>query len=72
MIGTIRLWKGPWGFIATRAYPQGVFLHRDAVQVGEPAKGRRVRFKVRVEPLGPKAVEACILSDEEVTDGDGL
>ncbi|MEF8849140.1 MAG: cold shock domain-containing protein [Candidatus Thermoplasmatota archaeon] len=62
MEGTIKKWTTSYGFIETDEVDKDVFVHEsDVDSATTPAEGTKVKFDLREESRGPKAVNVEII-----------
>lgn len=62
MEGTVKKWMMSYGFIETDEMQQDVFVHESDVQSGtQLTEGTKVKFDMREESRGPKAVHVEVI-----------
>jgi CspA family cold shock protein len=62
MEGQVRKWVTSYGFISTDSGDKDIFVHESEVKGGRPLReGQKVKFEVREEPKGLKAVNVEVV-----------
>lgn len=62
MEGIVKRWLTSYGFIEVEGMEKDVFVHQSDVKSHKPLKeGQRVKFDVKEEERGPKAVNVEII-----------
>jgi cold shock CspA family protein len=62
MEGTVKKWMMSYGFIETDELQEDVFVHESDVQSGaQLTEGTKVKFDMKEEARGPKAVHVEII-----------
>ncbi|KAA0012462.1 MAG: cold shock domain-containing protein [Thermoplasmata archaeon] len=57
MEGIVKRWVTSYGFIETKEIKEDIFVHQSDVKNQKPLEvGQRVKFDIKKEPRGPKAV----------------
>lgn len=65
MEGTVRKWVTSYGFISAEGEGKDYFVHQSEVKGGNPLReGQNVKFEVKEEPRGPKAVSVEVIEEE--------
>ncbi|MCK4971146.1 MAG: cold shock domain-containing protein [Thermoplasmata archaeon] len=64
MEGIVRKWVTSYGFISADGEDKDLFVHQSEVKGGNPLReGQKVKFEVKEEPRGPKAVNVEAIED---------
>ena len=62
MEGTVKRWLTSYGFIGVEGKKEDIFVHISEVKGNKPLKeGQKVKFDVKEEPRGPKAVHVEVI-----------
>lgn len=62
MEGIVKRWMTSYGFIEAEGMEKDVFVHQSDVKDQKPLKeGQKVRFDIKKEPRGPKAINVEII-----------
>ena len=62
MEGIVKRWMTSYGFIEAEEMEKDVFVHQSDVKDQKPLKeGQKVRFDIKKEPRGPKAINVEII-----------
>ncbi|OYT58932.1 cold-shock protein [Thermoplasmatales archaeon ex4484_30] len=62
MEGTVKRWMTSYGFIEAEGMEKDVFVHQSDVKSNKPLMtGQKVKFDVKEEPRGPKAVNVEVI-----------
>jgi CspA family cold shock protein len=65
MEGQVRKWVTSYGFISTDGDKGDIFVHESAVEGGRSLReGQRVKFEVREEPRGLKAMNVELIEED--------
>ena len=64
MEGTVKRWLTSYGFIEAEGMEEDVFVHQSDVKGNMPLKvGQKVKFDIKKEPRGPKAVNVEVIEE---------
>ncbi|MEA2054066.1 MAG: cold shock domain-containing protein [Candidatus Thermoplasmatota archaeon] len=62
MEGTVKRWMLSYGFIGAEGMGRDIFVHQSDVKSNTPLKeGQKVKFDVKDEPKGPKAINVEVI-----------
>lgn len=62
MEGIVKKWMMSYGFIGAEGMDKDIFVHQSDVKSGSMLReGQKVKFDVKDEPKGPKAVNVEII-----------
>ncbi len=62
MEGTVKRWLTSYGFIEAEGMNEDIFVHQSEVKGNKPLMvGQKVRFDVKKESRGPKAVNVEVI-----------
>ncbi len=62
MEGIVKKWLTSYGFIEAEGMGKDVFVHQSDVKSGKPLReGQKVKFDVKDDARGPKAINVEIL-----------
>ncbi|RLF62777.1 MAG: cold-shock protein [Thermoplasmata archaeon] len=62
MEGIVKKWMMSYGFIGAEGMDKDIFVHQSDVKSGSMLKeGQKVKFDVKDEPKGPKAVNVEVI-----------
>ncbi|HHH84119.1 MAG TPA: cold shock domain-containing protein [Thermoplasmatales archaeon] len=62
MEGTVKRWMTSYGFIGAEGMKEDIFVHQSDVKGEKPLMvGQKVKFDVKQESRGPKAVDVEVI-----------
>ncbi|MEA2054141.1 MAG: cold shock domain-containing protein [Candidatus Thermoplasmatota archaeon] len=62
MEGKVKKWMTSYGFIEAEGMEKDVFVHQSDVKSNKPLMvGQKVKFEIKDEPRGPKAVNVEVI-----------
>ena len=62
MEGIVKRWMTSYGFIEAEGAKKDIFVHQSEVQGNKPLMvGQKVKYDIKEEPRGPKAVNVEII-----------
>ncbi|MCD6146890.1 MAG: cold-shock protein [Thermoplasmata archaeon] len=62
MEGIVKKWMMSYGFIGAEGMDKDIFVHQSDVKSGSMLReGQKVKFDVKDEPKGPKAVNVEVI-----------
>lgn len=64
MEGMVKRWLTSYGFIGVEGMNEDVFVHQSDVKGNMPLQvGQKVKFDIKKEPRGPKAVNVEVIEE---------
>jgi len=62
MEGIVKRWMTSYGFVEAEGMEKDIFVHQSDVKSNKPlVAGQKIKFDVKEEPRGPKAVNVEII-----------
>ena len=62
MEGTVKRWLTSYGFIGAEGMKEDIFVHISEAKGNMPLRvGQKVKFDIKEEPRGPKAVNVEVI-----------
>ena len=66
MEGIVKKWFTSYGFIRAEEMEKDIFVHLSGVKNHMPLKvGQKVKFDIKEEPRGPKAINVEVIEENE-------